>query len=140
MAAKSGSRSATYSGTSDKSPAEEDALYTKYSSYDDSNIGKRTTSRFSGAGTNVDAADTLLLLDPGGNGEDAEKDSISTRRALSQRISASLSVKLPARLRRTRAHALGRRRASTRIDDSFINISKNTPKYVINMDSHDLIE
>ena len=137
MATKRSSRSATYSGHADKSPAEEDALYTKYSSYDDSDIGKLCLS---GAGTSIDAPDTLFLLDPGGDGEDVEKDSTAAQRSLPQRISASLSVKLPARLRRTRAHALGRRRASTRIDDSLFNISKNTPKYVINMDSHDLIE
>lgn len=138
MAAKRFSRSATYSAPADKSPlAEDDALATRYSSYDDSDIGRRTAARVPALTT--DAPDTSFLLNRD-NYEDVERDSVFARRSLSQRISASLNVKLPARLRRSRAHALGRRRASTRIDDSFIAVSKNTPKYVITMDSNDLIE
>lgn len=135
MAAKRFSRSATFSAPADKSPlAEDDVLATRYSSYDDSDIGTHTTARLPALTANVP-----FLLDR--VDEDVERDSVFARRSLSQRISASLNVKLPARLRRrSRAHALGRRRTSTRIDDSFITVSKNTPKYVITMDSNDLIE
>lgn len=139
MAAKRFSRSATYSAPADNIPlAEDEALAARYSSYDDSDIGRRTAAGVP-ALTADDAPDTSFLLDRDDD-EGVERDSAFARRSLSQRISASLSVKLPARLRRSRAHALGRRRASTRIDDSFIAVSKNTPKYVITMDSNDLIE
>ena len=106
-------------------------LLTKYSSYDDSVVKspmRETRSLPS-------AADTTLLLDQG----DGLGVSDIAQRSLSQRISASLHVKLPARLR-SRAHALGRRRGSTRIDDSFIGVSKNAPTYVMTMDSDNLIE
>ena len=137
MAAKRYSRSATFSAPADKRPlAEDDALAARYSSYDDSDIGTRTAARL--PALTADVPDTSFLLDR--DDEDVEKDSAFARRSLSQRISASLNVKLPARLRRSRAHALGRRRTSTRIDDSFIAVSKITPKYVITMDSNDLIE
>ncbi len=135
MAAKRFSRSATYSAPADRIPlAEDETLAARYSSYDDSDIGKHTAARV--PALTADGPDTSFLLDR----DDDERDSVFARRSLSQRISTSLSVKLPARLRRSRAHALGRRRTSTRIDDSFINVSKNTPKYVITMDSNDLIE
>jgi hypothetical protein len=137
MAAKRFSRSATYSAPADRIPlAEDEALAARYSSYDDSDIGRHTAAAARIPALTADGPDTSFLLDR----DDDERDSVFARRPLSQRISASLSVKLPARLRRSRAHALGRRRASTRIDDSFINVSKNTPKYVITMDSNDLIE
>ena len=138
MAAKRFSRSATYSAPADKIPlAEDEALAARYSSYDDSDIGRHTAARVPALTAN--APDTTFLLDRDDD-DDVERDSVFARRSFSQRISASLSVKLPARLRRSRAHALGRRRTSTRIDDSFIGVSKNTPKYVITMDSNDLIE
>ena len=138
MAAKRFSRSATFSAPAYKTPlAEDDALAVRYSSYDDSNIGRPTAARV--PALTADAPDTSLLLDRD-DGEEVERDSVFARRSLSERISASLNVKLPARLRRSRALALGRRRASTRIDDSFITVSKNTPKYVITMQSDDLIE
>ena len=124
-------RAATFSEPSNKIKGEHDVLLTKYSSYDDSVVKspmRETRSLPS-------AADTTLLLDQG----DGLGVSDIAQRSLSQRISASLHVKLPARLR-SRAHALGRRRGSTRIDDSFIGVSKNAPTYVMTMDSDNLIE
>ena len=133
MAAKS-SRSVTFSGGADENRSDNDTLVTRYSSYDDSDIRSP-----SGDAARVSRnLDTAFLLEPEG---DMEKDgsSVVVRRSLSQRISSSLSVKLPARLR-SRAHALGRRRTSTKIDDSFITLSKNTPQYVMTMDSNNIIE
>ena len=108
-------------------------LLTKYSSYDDSIVKPPTPTRETRSLTGT--TDTRLLLDQG----DGLGGSDLVQRSLSQRISASLHVKLPARLR-SRAHALGRRRGSTRIDDSFIGVSKNAPTYVMTMDSDNLIE
>lgn len=132
MAAKS-SRLVTFSGDADENKANNDTLVTRYSSYDDSDI-RSSSGDVARVSHNLD---TTFLLEP----EDVmEKDGPSiVRRSLSQRISSSLSVKLPARLR-SRAHALGRRRTSTKIDDSFIALSKNTPQYVMTMDSNNIIE
>ena len=131
MAARS--RSATFAGVADKNGSENDLLVTRYSTYDDSVLGSPSKEAIGVARS----LDTTFLLDPG---DELERDSSSlVRRSLSQRISASLSVKLPARLR-SRAHALGRRRTSTKIDDTFIAFSKDTPHYVKTMDSHNIIE
>ena len=134
MAAKSSrSRSVTFSEVADKNSSANDVLVSGYSSYDNCDIRSPP-----GDASRVSCSlDTAFLLEPG---DDVEKDSSSiVRRSLSQRISSSLNVKLPARLR-SRAHALGRRRTSTKIDDTFIAISKNTPHYVMTMDSNNIIE
>lgn len=128
MAAKK-SRSATFSGRADRTKNESDALVAKYVSYDDSAIRSPTS-------------DEALLIGIAGQDEDEDEISSLVRRSLSQRISSSLNIKLPARLRRGRAHALGRRRTSTKIEDSFISVSssKNTPHYVMTMESENIIE
>ena len=126
-------RSATFSEPALK--GEHDVLLTKYSSYDDSTIDS-PASETRRSLTGAPSRDTsLLLLDEENDGAGLDL----VRRSLSQRISSSLNVKLPARLR-SRAHALGRRRASTKIDDSFIALSKSAPAYVMTMDSDNLIE
>ena len=133
------SRSATYTDCAEKIKTENDALVTQYTSYDDSAIKSPTSDNSPTlTGVGFDLRDTALLLD-GGDELGDERDSSLVRRSLSQRITSSLNAKLPSRLR-SRAHALGRRRTSTRIDDSFIGVSKNTPHYVMTMDSDNMIE
>ena len=134
------SRSATYSGRADKIKTENDTLVTQYTSYDDSAVRSPMSDNSPTlTGVGLDLRDTSLLLVGSVDGLADERDASLVRRSLSQRITSSLNAKLPSRLR-SRAHALGRRRTSTRIDDSFIGISKNTPHYVMTMDSDNMIE